>query len=283
MKKRLRVSFSGGRTSAFMSAWLKANKSDEYEMQFVFANSTCEHPDTLRFADAVDRHFGLNLTWVEAVVHPGRRSCTHKVVTYETASRNGEVFEAVVAKYGLPNQTFKLCTRELKTNPMSSYARSIGWATGSYETAIGIRADERRRVRREAAERERLVYPLVDMVPTTKDDVLTFFEDFEWDLKIPEHDGNCRWCYKKSDKKLHRVSVESPQVFEFPMRLDRLYRNTGPNNVPGPRKMFRGYRDTSELLASFADAEVRPLSQMEGSCSESCELYETEDPLSDLT
>lgn len=47
-----------------MSAWLKANKADEYDMQFVFANTGCEHEDTLRFVDVVDKHFGLNLTWV---------------------------------------------------------------------------------------------------------------------------------------------------------------------------------------------------------------------------
>jgi hypothetical protein len=278
MKPRLRVSFSGGRTSAFMSIWIKQNLADKYDLLFTMANSSREHPDTLRFAHEVDTRYDLGLVWLEAVVHPGeRKSCTHRVVAYETASRNGEVFEAVVAKYGLPNQTFKLCTRELKTNPMTSYARSIGWEPGSYETAIGIRTDETRRMRKEAAIRDRIVYPLVDWIPTDKEDVLAFFEQFDWDLKIPEHDGNCINCYKKSDKKLHRAYVERPESFAFEMKLDDLYRNVGPNNVPGPRRMFRGYRDTRELIASFADADVRPLSQMEGGCSESCELYETEE------
>ncbi|MFD1839104.1 hypothetical protein [Paracidovorax cattleyae] len=277
MKPRIRASFSGGRSSAKMCEILQRRFGDTHEIVFTFANTSWEHPDTLRFVDAVDRWLGLGLVWLEAVVHPGRKSCTHRVVTYETAARNGEVFEAVVAKYGLPNQVFKLCTRELKTNVMDSYARSIGWAKGSYETAIGIRADEPRRVRREVAERERIIYPLVDLEPVDKQDVLDFFEPFPWDLQIAEHQGNCVGCYKKSEAKLLRLYREGPRNFDFPVRLDQLYRNVGPNNVPGPRKMYRGYRSAPELVAEFdaaGPAYHPPVA--DGGCSESCELYETE-------
>ncbi len=273
-KPRLRVSFSGGRTSAFMSIWLKQNMSDMYDMRFVFANTGWEHPDTLRFVNEVDKRYGLNVAWVEAV--PRRelgKSSGHRVVTDETASRNGEPFEAVVAAYGLPNQTFKLCTRELKMNPMNDYAASIGWK--GMPTAIGIRSDEMRRVRRETAERERIIYPLVDMIPTTKDEVLAFFEDFDWDLRIPEHQGNCIGCFKKSDKKLLTLFREDPANFAFPLKLDRLYRNVGPNNIPGPRRMYRGHRSASEIVAEFAasDAAFQPPVH-DGGCSESCELFD---------
>jgi 3'-phosphoadenosine 5'-phosphosulfate sulfotransferase (PAPS reductase)/FAD synthetase len=277
VRPRLRVSFSGGRTSAFMSIWLKQHLFDRYDMLFVFANTGCEHEDTLRFVDEVDRRFDLGVTWVEAVVHPGRKSCTHRIVDYRTASRHGEPFEAVCAKYGLPNQVFKLCTRELKTNPMASFARSIGWENRSYETAIGIRIDETRRVRPETAKRERIVYPLIDWEPTDKEDVLAFFEDFDWNLKIPEHQGNCITCFKKSDRKLHTLYRENPGNFDFVVKLDDLYRNVGPNNVPGPRRMFRGFRSAHALIAEFQQNNYdasRGVS--DGGCSESCELFEIE-------
>ncbi len=272
MKPRLCVSFSGGRTSAFMSIWLKQNMSDKYDMRFVFANTGQEHSDTLRFVNEVDSRFALNVVWVESLVYPKGRASGHKIVTFKTASRDGEPFEAMCAKYGLPNQTFQHCTRELKKNPINSFLRSIGWRKNTYTTAIGIRSDEPRRVRRDSMDRDRIVYPLVDWVPTDKETVLVFFEDLDWDLKIGEHDGNCRWCYKKSEKKLHRISLESPHVFAFPAKLDALYAGVGPNCVPGPRKMFRGYRTTLDLLESFKDAQLHPLSQMEGACSESCEV-----------
>lgn len=278
-KARLRVSFSGGRTSAFMSIWLKQHMADRYDMKFVFANTGWEHPDTLRFVNEVDTRYQLGVTWVEAV--PRRdtgKSSGHRVVTYETASRNGEPFEAVVAAYGLPNKTFQLCNRELKRNAMQSYAQSIGWENRSYETAIGIRADETRRVNPKTAAAERLIYPLVDMHPTTKDDVLAFFEDFEWDLRIPEHQGNCIGCFKKSDKKLLTLYREDPSNFDFAIKLDALYRNVGPNNVPGPRRMYRGFRSAPDLVREFSTVglDYRP-STKDGGCSEQCDLFETEE------
>lgn len=274
-KPRLRVSFSGGRTSAYMAKRINDEKSGQFQIENVFANTGLEHPDTLRFVNEVDQHFGLNLTWVEAVVHPGRKSCTHKIVTYETASRNGEPFDAVCSKYGLPNHTFKLCTRELKTNVMASYSKSIGWKTGSHLTALGIRIDETRRVAA-SAEAQKIVYPLIDWWPTDKQDVLTYFEQFDWNLSIPEHEGNCLSCYKKSDKKLNRLYHEHPEYFEFPIRLDDLYGDVGPNTVPGPRKMFRGYRDTRALIAEFQEIGYVPPQMIDdGGCSESCEMYET--------
>lgn len=258
-----------------MSIWIKENLAGRYDLRFVFANTGWEHPDTLRFINEVDTRYGLGVVWVEAVVHPGRKACTHRVVNFETASRNGEPFEAVVAKYGLPNQTFKFCTRDLKLNPINSYLRASGFDRGSYDTAIGIRMDEPRRVRRETAERERIVYPLVDWVPTDKDDVLAFFEGFDWDLAIPEYEGNCRRCYKKSDAKLLKGYRDDPSTYEFPVRLQLLYENVGPNNVPGPRRMFRGHRSAVDLVQEFAAAEpsYQPPTH-DGGCSESCEVYE---------
>ncbi|MDO6385628.1 phosphoadenosine phosphosulfate reductase family protein [Uliginosibacterium sp. 31-12] len=276
-KPRLRVSFSGGRTSAYMSIWLKQHLSERYDMKFVFANTGWEHPDTLRFVNEVDNRYNLGVVWVEAV--PRRetgKSSGHRVVTYETASRNGEPFEAVCSAYGLPNMTFQLCTRELKRNAMQSYAQSIGWKNRSYETAIGIRLDETRRVNPETAKRERIVYPLIDWTPTFKDDVLAFFDGFDWDLNIPEHQGNCIGCFKKSDRKLLTLYREDPANFDFPVKLDMLYRNVGPNNVPGPRRMYRGFRSAPSLVAEFksVDSTYRPPTH-DGGCSEQCDLFET--------
>lgn len=278
-RPRIAVSFSGGRTSALMAALLKVELGPYCDLLFTFANTSRENDDTLRFVRDVDRHFGLGVVWLEAEVHyDQRKASTSRVVTFETACRNGNVFEGYVRKYGLPNNTFKSCTRELKTNPMEHYVRQVhGWSKGTYLTALGIRADERRRVRDTAVAQD-IAYPLAHWWPMDKQDVLTFWEGVAWDLNIPERLGNCVDCHKKSDKKLAMLAREDISIFEFPIRLDRLYSNVGPNNVPGPRKRYRGYMSTLEKLASFDGVEISTLADdsASGSCTESCELYDME-------
>lgn len=146
MKKNLLVCRSGGRTSEYMYKYILENHSDEYNVVGIFANTGWEHHKTLDFVNNNDmenkRLYGVDPIWVEAVVHDGRKACTHKVVNYETASREREPFVEVVKKYGLPNSAYPHCTRELKEAPIHSYIKSIGWVKGEYFTALGIRSDE---------------------------------------------------------------------------------------------------------------------------------------------
>jgi len=161
MKPKLNISFSGGRTSAYMTKMIIDNWSDKYDFIVVFANTGLEHPKTLEFVNNCDKHFGFGTVWVEGVVHYGqRKASTHKIVTFETASRKGEVFEAYIKKYGIPNAAFPQCTRELKLYPMQSYLRSLGINHKHIPTAIGIRSDEKRRVSK-SAEVDNIIYPLI--------------------------------------------------------------------------------------------------------------------------
>lgn len=282
-KPRLFVSFSGGRTSALMCKLIKKQLAGHFELLFLFANTGREDEDTLRFANDVDLKLGLGLVWLEAVVHGPNVASTARVVTYSTASRNGEPFEAMTAKYGIPNASFLHCTRETKTNPMHNYVQDVvGWAKGTYHTAIGIRADESRRVKDKAIG-QWIVYPLAHWWPVDKQDVLDYWRPFSWDLAIPERDGNCVDCHKKSDMKLALIAREHPERFVFPIKLDRLYSKVGPNSIGGiptdePRKRYRGYMSTTEKLATFEGVDVLAIvdDEASGGCSESCEPYEME-------
>ena len=125
-RENLLVSFSGGETSAFMAQWLWTHKQDDYNMIFVFANTGLENEETLEFVEQCSKHFGFNVTWVEAKVHHGERiSSGFKIVDYESASRKGEPFEDVILKYGIPNQSAPICTRELKQNPIKAFAKEF--------------------------------------------------------------------------------------------------------------------------------------------------------------
>lgn len=280
-KRKLQVNVSGGRTSAYMAWWLKNNMADLYDMLFIFANTGAEHPDTYRFLRDVDEHFNLGLVMVESVVHNGeRRASTHRVVDWSTLSRNAEPYHAVCAKYGIANHSFPHCTREMKANAIHSYTREL-WGA-DYDVAIGIRADERRRVSPNAI-KNRIIYPLVDMNPVDKQDVLDWFKQFEWDLAIPEHLGNCITCFKKSDKKLAAVYQDSPEHFNLFREMEKKYGHIrGPNEITPTesRVFYRGYRSTDvlvEQMKTAPDGISRAFSNDEsGGCSESCEPYQME-------
>ena len=282
MKKKMAISFSGGRTSGFMTKWLLDNKSDEYEFVVTFANTGQEHEKTLEFVNNCDKHFGFNTVWVEAVVHYNqRKGNTHKIVTFDTASRDGEPFEAYIKKYGIPNQSCPHCTDRLKLMPMTSYLRSIGFKRGDHEVAIGIRADESRRVRKDATD-AKIVYPLVDMYPVDKQDVLDWWEDQAFDLNIAEHHGNCKWCWKKSLKKHMSLITEMPEIYNFPRRMESRYPHVGQNGRDLERRtFFRGNRSTDDLFRMHSELGSTPEllgrdAYADGGCSESCELYATE-------
>jgi hypothetical protein len=274
---KLNISFSGGRTSGYMTKLLLDNWSDRYEFIVTFANTGLEHPKTLEFVRNCDKVFGFNTVWLEGVVHPGeKKATTYKIVTFETADREGAVFEEAIKKYGIPNVAFPYCTRELKLNPMNSYRRQRG--SEKSPVAIGIRADERRRVAKSATENH-IIYPLVDTWPTDKQDVLDWWQDQPFDLEIDEFEGNCLGCYKKSVSKLFRQIERDPSVFAFHDRMETLYRNVKPLQVQ--RVFFRGNMSTAGLFDAYLENAGNfrrmPDAEVSGGCSESCEVYETEE------
>jgi hypothetical protein len=278
MKEKYQISFSGGRTSAYMTKLLIDNWSDRYDFIVTFANTGLEHPKTLEFIHNCDTHFNFNTIWLESVTHMDtRKSCTHRVVDYATAARKGEPFEDYIKKYGVPNLAFPQCTRELKINPMRSYLRSLGITHTKIPTAIGIREDEKRRVSK-AAGVDAIMYPLIDVWPTDKVEILEWWSKQAFDLGIDEFEGNCLGCFKKSFKK-HFMQIErDPSVYDFHQRMEQQYRKVGPQE--GERVFFRGNLDTKGLFKLHEENKDTPTratrADEDGGCSESCEVYTTE-------
>ena len=241
------VSISGGRTSAYMAIRLIQDYSDRYEFKFIYANTGQEHEETLIFLDKIDRQFGLGVVWLEPVINPEKnKGTTHKIINFETASRNGEPFEEMIKVYGIPNQDWPHCTRELKLQVMESYIKSIGWKNEF--RAVGIRIDEIKRVCEKASERN-ILYPLIDFFPTEKDDVLDYFSGKSYDLNLAEHLGNCVTCWKKSDKKLIAILRDEPERFDFFERMEKEHPNSGSNEGHNKRVFFRGHRSVKDLKA----------------------------------
>jgi len=287
----LSISFSGGKTSAFMTKWLLDNKRDEYdEIIVTFANTGQEREETLEFVNKCDKEFGFNTVWLEAVVNPEvGKGTRHKIVTFETANRNGDVFESFIKKHGIPNPAFPKCTDELKLCPMRSYIRSIGWKNKDYRTAIGIRSDEMDRVSAKFVE-QRLYYPLCWDIKMSKVSVAHWWEQQSFNLQLQEHEGNCSWCWKKSKRKLLTLAQDMPELFNFPALMESKHGKAGAMHRKNPeqdaRVFFRKRQSTLDLLAEsklpferYADNMKITLKGFDadmdsaGGCSESCEVF----------
>ena len=291
-KPKLAISFSGGRTSAVMTKLCVEKFSDTHDIAITFANTGCEHENTLKFVDQCDKHFGWNVVWVEAVVNPEKgKGIRHKVVCYETAARYGEPFEAYIAKYGLPGPTHPQCTSRLKEEVMYDHRRSMGWNNRSYWTAIGIRADEMDRISEKRIEKQ-FVYPLAD-AGWTKEDVKRECASWPFDLELEgEHWGNCVWCWKKSMRKLLTLAKEDPTAFDFPKRMEEKYQlvRDGDYERDGEHQIFRKrmstvdvlkmarttnfepYVDTDQLDFGFSQPSYDVFLDTGSACGESCEI-----------
>lgn len=269
------ISFSGGRTSGYMTHRLLKELPKHVDARVVFANTGQEDERTLQFVYDCENNFGWDITWVEAEVHYGvRKGTTHKQVDFHTASRSGKPFEQVISKYGLPNQSMPHCTRELKLQPIKSLCREWGWRKGDYQSAVGIRADEIDRMSA-YAEKEFLIYPLIGW-NVKKPDVLEWWRKQNFDLNLPEHRGNCTWCWKKSFKKLVQVYREDPNIFDFPLRMEDQHGHTGSlAKKSGNRQtMFRGNRSAKDVIQMSEDGHVGfEDPNFTEECAESCEVF----------
>jgi hypothetical protein len=307
-QKRLLISFSGGETSAYMTKMLLESEEARRrwpEMLVVFANTGQEREETLEFVQACDRAFGFNVVWIEAVQAGPGVGTRPRVVTFETASRNGEPFEAMIKKYGIPNTRAKFCTRTLKSDPIDYYVRlDRGWALRGYDTAIGIRIDEIDRLSRQAAAR-RLVYPLISMWPMTKPQINAWWAAQPFRLRLKSYQGNCSWCWKKSFRKHLTLLTESPEIYDFPERMERDYGHIGaefrkpperidPLSDPPPRRTFfrenKSVADLKRMLGERRGAfEMAPDDNIVlpfdpdldpgAGCEESCEVHADDDEL----
>ena len=216
------ISFSGGRTSAFMLKQIIDAHGGTLpdDIYVTFANTGKEMPETLDFVQACSEHWGVKVHWLELEMADERPVYRTKEVTYETASRDGKPFEALIGRRSyLPNPVARFCTAELKIRRMKDFM----WKMKGYkhcDNVLGLRYDEPRRVSssRNASDRERWgnLMPMYDAKHTVKD-VLEFWQKANFDLTLPSIDGqtlagNCDLCFLKGRKTLTKLIKERPDL-----------------------------------------------------------------------
>lgn len=257
-----------------MNAW---EDRHNWEIIIVFANTGKEVEGTLFFIDECAQEWNLNIVWVEAVpISKKGWEVAAKVVTYETASRNGEPFEAMIAKLGIPSSATPFCSPQLKRQAVLAYAKQIGWT--DFYVAIGVRYDEPKRVNRKS-KKQKVIYPLVDLNPKTKRDIINWWANQTFDLDIHPDEGNCDNCWKKGFPMHCRNMQRIPQSFDWWESMQTKYGNLKPrqNDAQPPFNFFRGNKNVADIRA-MAELPQETLIQMNlfdeiNLCGESCEAF----------
>ena len=220
------ISFSGGRTSAYMLwRFIEANDGLPDDCIVTFANTGKEEEATLRFVERCSKEWDVPIVWLEYQWAEETKD-RFKVVDFDTAARNGEPFEALIhAKKYLPNPVARFCTIEMKIKTISRYLMSINHckdlAEGEDMAIVGIRADEQRRAAKMPPHRKPLVNDGV-----TKETVVSFWATQSFDLELPNVNGvtphgNCDLCYLKGANLIESLIVERPSRADWWARMER--------------------------------------------------------------
>lgn len=253
------LSVSGGRTSSYM-LWRIINahggKLPE-DVRPIFANTGKEMPETLDFIKECSERWSVAITWLEY-----RTGKKWAVVDYDTASRNGEPFEALITDRNfLPNPVARICTVELKVLTIERHAtKDLGWE--HFTNVVGIRADEPRRLAkiansgRAAFDREA---PL-GRAGIAVADVGTFWRNQDFDLRLPNMNGktmhgNCDLCFLKGADQVLSLIREQPKRATWWMAQESRIHSAG--QIKGDAGKFRSdrpsYAEMHRMATSHGD------------------------------
>lgn len=274
MKKQV-CSFSGGRTSAYLCKLL-LEKFGKDNVEFVFMDTGAEHPETYSFIKKCNQHFSLDLKCLRAKFDDKLGvGTTYTLVDINDINCDFIPFNQMMRKYGVPYIGGMFCTDRMKTTPFKKYCQDA-FGADNYETWLGIRVDEERRLK----SKEGIKY-LADISDFDKQDVLDFWKEMPFDLEIPEWLGNCVFCPKKSNLKLAAAQRDEPKIYHE--WLEYIYDNNVrfDSKTGHYSKMYRGKQSLESLIMSFdgltgesIKKRLRVTKTLDtNSCSESCEVF----------
>ena len=250
------ISFSGGRTSGYMLYKILESYDCVLpdDVHVTFANTGKEMPETLDFINDCAVNWNVNVRWLELDIHDERPIYRTKEVTYETASRNGEPFAALIRrKKMLPNVMMRICTQELKINVMKRFMRAKGYK--EWANVIGLRYDEPKRVAKQRKQNDSGKNKWTSLVPlydnkVMVEDVALFWEKNEFDLKLPNHSGktlagNCDLCFLKGTRTLIKLIKEKPELADW--WIEQEQKISKPDEDIATFNKSRSYTDLVEL------------------------------------
>jgi hypothetical protein len=274
------VSFSGGRTSAYLVYLIESIKEQQgFEVEYIFMDTGAEHPETYKFIKRVVKEFDINLTCLRTVVIPEMgKGCRYEVVNLDDCTNDLKPFKDVVRKYGVPKNHMPHCTLHMKTSPFKKYCADK-FGKGNYITWLGIRIDEPRRIKKDVI-RTKYMASISDF---DNDDVLNWWGEQSFDLGFDINSGwlgNCVFCHKKTNSKLALAARDEPELLK---EFDDMVNSDDARQLGYTPKdqLYRQGRTIHDIIATFSmfdkDEMVNKLRHSKrfdnSPCSESCEVF----------
>lgn len=256
------ISFSGGRTSAFMlfqHLWAHGGTLPP-DVHVTFANTGKEREETLRFVHECATRWGVRVRWLEWLDREGRDTPPadrFEETGFNSASRRGEPFRRLIArKKYLPNAVSRFCTAELKIDTMKQFMLAQGY--DSWTNIVGLRADEMRRIAKQAKrndegkERWRSAWPML-RAKVTKAMIWRFWlgQNIDpknlthplpqgFDLGLWPYEGNCDYCFLKGLQVLAFQERERPDSIDDWIDMEALAADLTAN--PAGARFVTEYR-----------------------------------------
>jgi 3'-phosphoadenosine 5'-phosphosulfate sulfotransferase (PAPS reductase)/FAD synthetase len=264
------ISFSGGRTSAYM-LWriIQAHGGTlPDDVVVCFANTGREMPATLDFVRDCAAAWNVAIAWLEYRWTPGKPYV--EVVSHNSASRAGEPFAAFLrARSALPNPVQRSCTSELKIRTIKRYiVGELGWK--HWTNVIGLRADEPKRVEKKRGptkDRWSIIMPL-NAAGIDKSMILRFWKSQPFDLMLSgPWEGNCDNCFLKSRASIMWMIRTHPERAEWWAEQEAESRGT-----KGVSRRFRKDRETyADLIDLVQRTPLLPMDETMHELGEACD------------
>lgn len=293
------VSFSGGRTSAYLVHLMEQKrKKENIDVKYIFMDTGAEHPKTYEFIKNVVKHWGIELICLRAKVNPEHGiGVTYKEISINDLKQDLVPFHDVIKKYGTPTINAPRCSSRLKAEPHDKYCNEK-FGRSNYITWLGMRIDEPRRLKELEAQNDlfekplkpRLIRYLAEISMFTKSDILDWWSNQPFDLEIPEHLGNCVFCIKKGTYKVALAAKEEPfMAKQFSDMLKHPETREMPKSNLPKDVIYRGYHSLDSIILLTKDIDKESLQSKvkygggydANSCSESCEVYNAQTDMFD--
>ncbi len=139
------VSFSGGRTSAYLVHLMEhLRNTTGLDVRYVFMDTGAEHPKTYEFIRNVVKHWNVDITCLRVVVNPELgKGNSYKIIGLDEIGPDLQPWIDITKKYGTPYFGGAFCTRTMKIEVCERYCRDN---FSDVESWLGMRIDEQGRI-----------------------------------------------------------------------------------------------------------------------------------------